>query len=92
VPAGVVLNEADVLGLDPLLASGFWQGVEREPVGFHLHPTIAYSTDGERRLTEVPAPFLGQHTDEVLEGMGLDAAARQRLEAEGVTGRTPVRV
>jgi len=92
VAAAVVSSEADVLGLEPLLASDFWQGMEREPVGFHLYPTIAYSVAGERPLPETPAPHLGEHTDEVLEGMGIGAPERARLAELGVTGRTPVRV
>lgn len=88
VPASRVLNEADVLGLEPLLAGGFWQGVDREPVGFHLYPTIAYSSGGERPLTELPAPLLGEHTESILEAMGYAAPERARLAAEGVTGTT----
>jgi crotonobetainyl-CoA:carnitine CoA-transferase CaiB-like acyl-CoA transferase len=90
VPASLVLNESEVLGLDPLLASGFWEGMEREPVGFHLYPTIAYSRAGERPLPQTPAPFLGQHTDEVLSAMGLGPAQREELERLGVTGRLPI--
>jgi len=90
VPAALVNNESDVLGLEPLLASDFWQGMDREPVGFHLHPTIAYSRAGERPLPQTPAPFLGQHTKEVLEAMGIGAAARAELARLGVTGEIPI--
>ena len=31
-----------------------------------------------------PAPALGQHNDELLDGLGIDAAERQRLASEGV--------
>jgi hypothetical protein len=37
-----------------------------------------------------PAPLLGQHTREVLAGLGLDDAAIRALEADGVTGSSPV--
>jgi crotonobetainyl-CoA:carnitine CoA-transferase CaiB-like acyl-CoA transferase len=87
VPASMVHNESEVLGLEPLIASGFWQGMEREPVGYYLHPTIAYSVGGERPLPAFPAPHLGQHTAEVLEAMGYDESALAELAAEGVTGR-----
>lgn len=89
VPASPVLNEAEVLAIEPLAGSGFWQGMDREPVGFHLYPTMAYSLAGERPLAELPAPFLGQHTEEVLSAMGYGAAALARLAAEGITGSVP---
>jgi crotonobetainyl-CoA:carnitine CoA-transferase CaiB-like acyl-CoA transferase len=87
VAASLVLNESEVLGLEPLLANEFWQGMERDLVGFYLFPTIAYSMDGARPLPPCPAPFLGQHTDEVLEAMGFDARARAELAETGITGR-----
>jgi crotonobetainyl-CoA:carnitine CoA-transferase CaiB-like acyl-CoA transferase len=87
VPASLVHNEGETLGLEPLLASGFWQGMDREPVGYYLYPTIAYSMDGVRPLPQFPAPVLGQHTEEVLEAMGYDTTARAELAATGVTGR-----
>src|SRR6185369_8713641 len=87
VAASLVLNESEVLGLEPLLANEFWQGMERDLVGFYLFPTIAYSMDGARPLPPCPAPFLGRHTDEVLEAMGFDARARAELAETGITGR-----
>jgi crotonobetainyl-CoA:carnitine CoA-transferase CaiB-like acyl-CoA transferase len=87
VPCSRVLNEADVLGLEPLVVSGFWQGMDREPVGFHMYPTLAYSRAGDRPLAETPAPLLGQHTDDVLAALGITAEERARLSELGVTGR-----
>lgn len=88
IPASSVNNEGETLGLEPLLASGFWQGIEREPVGFHLYPSLAYSMDGERPVPEIPAPFLGQHTLEVLVAMGLTDRDIAELAASGVTGQS----
>ncbi len=88
VPASPVISEGETLGLEPLLASGFWQGMDREPVGFHLYPSLAYSVAGERPMPQFPAPFLGQHTVEVLSAMGLDEAAIADLAASGVTGQS----
>ncbi|MGE3075417.1 MAG: CoA transferase [Dehalococcoidia bacterium] len=89
VPAGPVVSEGETLGLEPLLVSGFWQGMEREPVGFHLYPSLAYSVSGERPLPQSPAPFLGQHTEEVLSAMGIMPHGIAELVDLGVTGRTP---
>ena len=40
--------------------------------------------DGEPFAVRRPAPGLGEHTDEILAGLGLDAVAVQRLRAAGV--------
>jgi formyl-CoA transferase len=40
----------------------------------------------ERADSELPPPALGEHTAEVLSGLGLDADAVARLRAEGVAG------
>jgi crotonobetainyl-CoA:carnitine CoA-transferase CaiB-like acyl-CoA transferase len=90
VPASAVLDESEVLGLDPLLASEFWQGLDRDPVGYHLHPTLAYSRAGRRPLAERPAPLLGQHTEEVLRALGKNSRELAALAAAGVTGPVPV--
>lgn len=87
VPCSLVLNESDVLGLEPLLAADFWQGMEREPVGFHLYPTVAYNRGGARPLTGRPAPVVGQHTEEILAALGYSEAAHEALIAAGVTGK-----
>ena len=91
VPASLVLGEGETLGLEPLLVSGFWQGMDREPVGYHLYPSVAYSAGGERPLPDRPAPLLGEHTGEVLAAMGYDETARDELARAGVTGQVPVR-
>ena len=36
-----------------------------------------------------PPPLLGQHTDEVLATLGLDAAARAFLRQQGIIGAAP---
>jgi formyl-CoA transferase len=40
--------------------------------------------DGERADSELPPPGLGEHTVEVLSGLGWDAEAIARLKSEGV--------
>ncbi|MGE0599696.1 MAG: CoA transferase [Dehalococcoidia bacterium] len=87
IPAAPVISEGETLGLEPLLVSGFWQGMEREPVGFHLYPSLAYSSSGERPMPKIPAPFLGQHTEEVLSAMGIARAEIAELTVLGVTGK-----
>ncbi|HUP68091.1 MAG TPA: CaiB/BaiF CoA-transferase family protein [Sphingomicrobium sp.] len=41
---------------------------------------------GERADSELPPPALGEHTREVLEGLGLEPSAIARLKSEGITG------
>ncbi|HMO94778.1 MAG TPA: CoA transferase, partial [Tepidiformaceae bacterium] len=90
VPAAPVLTEPGVLALEPLAASGYWAGEDREPVGFHFYPSLPIIAAGTHLNAEGPAPLLGQHTAEVLHGMGLDDSALHALELSGVTGRTPI--
>ncbi|HMO53102.1 MAG TPA: hypothetical protein PJ994_01235, partial [Tepidiformaceae bacterium] len=90
VPAAPVLTELGVLALEPLAASGYWAGEDREPVGFHFYPSLPIIAAGTHLNAEGPAPLLGQHTAEVLHGMGLDDSALHALELSGVTGRTPI--
>lgn len=89
VPAAPVLNEPGVLALEPLAAGGFWVGEDREPVAFALYPSLPIIVKGEHLPVAGPAPHLGEHTEEVLRGMGLGDAALRELELGGVTGNSP---
>ena len=40
--------------------------------------------DGERADSDLPPPTLGEHTDEVLAGLGIAAEDAVRLRCEGV--------
>jgi crotonobetainyl-CoA:carnitine CoA-transferase CaiB-like acyl-CoA transferase len=42
--------------------------------------------DGERADSDLPPPKLGEHTEEVLAGLGLGAEEASRLRSEGVVG------
>ena len=42
--------------------------------------------DGERADSDLPPPGLGEHTGEVLSGLGVDADEATRLQTEGVIG------
>jgi formyl-CoA transferase len=45
--------------------------------------------DGERADAELPPPGLGEHTDEVLAGLGLEAKEIERLRGTGVGCTSP---
>ena len=42
--------------------------------------------DGARADADLPPPKLGEHTSEVLEGLGLEPHAIERLKSEGIVG------
>ena len=83
VPAAPVLTLTEALG-NPFLA-------EREMVQIVDHPlqpdwkalTSPVRPDGRPTIAR-PAPTLGQHTNEILEGLGIGAGRRTVLRAEGV--------
>ncbi len=89
IAAAPVNNEAEVLGLEPLSSTDFWQGQERAVVGFHQYPGLPVRWGGRRAEPERPAPTLGEHTDEVLTALGVHTTELQRLAAEGVIGTVP---
>jgi len=90
IPAAPVNSELDVLYGEPFSSANFFEGMEREVVGYHLYPSLPVIAGGERRLPGGPAPLLGEHTHEVLQSLGLDSAALEALERSGVTGAVPV--
>ena len=54
------------------------------------HSTVPYrSTRGPARWHRRPAPLLGEHTDEVLRGIGLSDDELAALHDAGVTSRVP---
>jgi crotonobetainyl-CoA:carnitine CoA-transferase CaiB-like acyl-CoA transferase len=65
VPAAPVLPP-HALTHDPhLQAAGFWLEMQRPFVGRHLVGASPFRFDGERPALRLPAPVLGEHTDEV---------------------------
>ncbi|MCC7364652.1 MAG: CoA transferase [Dehalococcoidia bacterium] len=91
IAAALVSNEADVLGLEPLVAGDFWVGHDRPPVGYHMYPSVAIRP-GERPQLTRPAPILGEHTREVLAGLGRTQSEIDALMARGIAGEPAVAV
>ena len=89
VVASPVLTEGEILSLEPLVESGFWEGEERAHVGFHLYPGLPIRGEGGRPEPSGPAPTLGEHTTEVLAAMGLGTEGLLRLVDEDVIGSRP---
>lgn len=72
-------KDPHILERDMLQPTEFENGVTVPIVG----PAAKFSRTPTRVRTA--APSLGQHTDEILEQLGLDADARRRLEESGIT-------
>lgn len=84
VPSGAVRNLAEVFA-DPQVAHlGLEQVVQHPTVG-ELHQTgIPYRFSESPGALRLPPPLLGQHTDEVLQGLGCATEEIGRLRQEGV--------
>ncbi len=67
-------------------ARGTFQAIHQPQIGRELYFPVSVATDGQNRLTgfKSGAPCLGQHTREVLLGMGFSEAELGRLAAQGV--------
>ncbi|WP_407496523.1 CoA transferase [Pseudooceanicola sp. MF1-13] len=89
IPAGVVRQPLE-LGNDPhMIATGRYQIMTRPYIGAHMQPRPAY-VEGDATQgydNRIPAPTIGQHNREVLQGkLGLDDAQFDALLTEGIIG------
>ena len=75
-----------------LQARDFFPTVQHPEAGTHPYAGIPWKLSRTPGRVRMPAPCLGQHNEEVLQGrLGLSPEAFAALEARGVTGRTPPR-
>jgi crotonobetainyl-CoA:carnitine CoA-transferase CaiB-like acyl-CoA transferase len=90
VPCGPINDLAEVFA-DPQVRDRQMTAVMAHPLTDRLElvgsPLKLSATPVQLRR---PPPLLGQHTDEVLEELGIDAAARAALRSRGVIGSEPV--
>jgi crotonobetainyl-CoA:carnitine CoA-transferase CaiB-like acyl-CoA transferase len=64
------VQQASGLTYDPQLeAAGFWPFMERAYVGRHRIAAAPFAFDGVRPALRLPAPTLGEHTDEILSAL-----------------------
>jgi len=90
VPIGRVVQPHEQPALAQLQFRGFFEVVDRDVSGPARHRTLPFRfSRGPVRIHRSPAPRLGEHTEEVLSQLGLDAEARAGLAERGVTGRVP---
>jgi crotonobetainyl-CoA:carnitine CoA-transferase CaiB-like acyl-CoA transferase len=82
----VLMNRADTLiEGEQMAALGMVRTIEGHPTaGPYRTLNVPWSFDAELASLRLPAPLLGQHTAEVLGGLGYDGAIIARLVAAGV--------
>jgi formyl-CoA transferase len=84
VPSGKVFDVADIMKDAHYLARGMLEQQflpDGKPVKL---PGIVPKLSATPGATEWIGPKLGEHTEEILRGLGYDGAAQQALKAEGV--------
>ncbi len=90
VPAAATYRASALINHEQLAARQFWQWRERAVVGNQPNPSPAYRSGSSPIQINTPAPTLGEHNHEVLNGiLNLSAAAIGELEAEGIIGKKP---
>jgi len=86
IPAGAVLDTAELLADETFQARGIIQTVEHPTAGAYTMPAWPVRFAGAPPTVR-PAPTLGQHTDDVLSGwLGLGTDAVRDLRGGGVVG------
>ena len=88
IAASEVASPGHILESNPQIqARGYFETPAHPVVGPMPVPTLPFRYQGRPHWVRTPAPTLGQHNREVLEGiLGLSTEARQQLEDQGVIG------
>jgi crotonobetainyl-CoA:carnitine CoA-transferase CaiB-like acyl-CoA transferase len=90
VPVARVMQPHEQATLPQLQFRRFFEQVDHPVAGTARYSTLPMRfSRGPDRFHRRPAPLLGEHTDEVLRGLGVSDAELARLHEEGVIGRTP---
>ncbi len=90
VPVAKVMQPLDQPSLEQLQFRGFFEDVDRAVTGTARHAALPIRfSRGPERFHRTPAPLLGEHTDDVLRGLGVTDDELKELETAGVIGREP---
>ena len=90
VPVARVMQPHEQPGLPQLQFRRFFEEVDRPLTGPSRHSTVPFRLSrGPDRFHRRPAPLLGEHTAEVLRGLGLTEAEITGLHELGVIGEVP---
>jgi benzylsuccinate CoA-transferase BbsF subunit len=85
VPSGVVQTTADLIDRDPSLRERHWEYLDHPEMGRSLYDAPPFKLSRTPGRLRRPAPRLGEHTHEVLEGiLGYSKDEIDALAASGV--------
>ena len=89
VPAAELLRQEELRDDPHLRERGFWQEVTHPEAGTHSYPApVAHFRDQPLRI-RTPAPLLGEHNEEILQGLlGLGDERFQQLIDDEIVGTT----
>lgn len=89
VPVGKVMQPHRQPDLPQLESRDFFEEVDHPVIGRSRYSTVPMRlSQGPGRFHRRHAPLLGEHTDELLAGVGLSASEIASLKADGVIGGT----
>jgi len=86
VPASVVISPAQVIENPQIRHRGLFETEDHPVTGRHNVPGLPFTMSGVGSWVRTPAPLLGEHNDEVLSELGVDAPQRQTLRGIGIIG------
>ena len=82
---GIVQEPKDLAGCEHLKARDFFQEVDHPVIGRIRVPFRLFNVSEGAAEYRLPAPLLGQHSDDILRGqLGIDDAGIAELRAKGV--------
>ena len=87
VPAGAIMDEPNLYADAQLDERGFFETMRHADAGEHRYPGLMWKSTAYPNRFRSPPCRLGEHNDYVYgELLGLDAAERVRLQADGHIG------
>lgn len=84
-----VARYADLVRHPQLVASRMIAGIDDPRHGLVRAPGLPIDSMAANALPHRPAPALGEHSRELLEGLGIGAAEIERLLSSGIVGTSP---
>ncbi|MGN5236549.1 CoA transferase [Rhodococcus sp. SJ-3] len=92
VPVARMMQPHRQTEIEQLSTRRFFEDMEHPVVGRYRQSTLPFTMTGlPDRLTQRPAPLLGQHNEDELKALGVTDDDLRALEQDGVIGRAPAR-